>query len=61
MRRRTRHVGPAVLCCFRMTLAKRWKRLFAGIAVLLVAAGALTYYLSDKLYLRFEHTTVAPG
>jgi hypothetical protein len=38
-----------------------WKRILAGVAAVVVAVGATGFYLSDKIYLRWPHTAVAPA
>ena len=36
-----------------------WKWIVGGVLALVVAAGATAFYLSDKIYPRFDHATVA--
>src|SRR2546423_4728723 len=49
--------GERGSCGNRLTWVM-WKWIIGGIAVLLMAAGGTAYYVSDKIYLRFEHATV---
>ncbi|MGD0141689.1 MAG: S41 family peptidase [Rhizomicrobium sp.] len=38
-----------------------WRWALAGTAILIIAVGGTAFYLSDKLYLRFPHTAIAPS
>ncbi len=38
-----------------------WKWIVTSVVALVIVVGSVAYYLSDKIYLRFEHAVIAPS